>query len=274
VSGKLRGKREEGRGKRVRKTHFARRFRSLFPLPSSLFPLVLAGCSWFTDFKEQPKIDPWESPSITIPPRANPQGSVPITGSAAPEFMYSRVGSPAVFESMAGLRNPIPADSASVVRGRLQYQINCAVCHGAAGQGMVLVKYGIAALPLGAGTASSNYTDGYIFAIIRNGRGTMPSYPRIEDSERWDIVNYLRALQGKVAIAADSTHGRPGETGSWVPGASATAPTRPAPFVRPLGDMRATPPTGTLPPDTTSHGARGGAPAATIRPDTTRRARP
>ena len=39
--------------------------------------LPLVGCSWFTDFKEQPKIDPWDTPNDSTPPRGNPQGSVP-----------------------------------------------------------------------------------------------------------------------------------------------------------------------------------------------------
>jgi len=46
-------------------------------------------------------------------------------------------------------------------------------------------------------------------------------------------VNYVRSLQGKIAIAADTSHGRPGETGSLVPGATQTGPTRPAPYHRP-----------------------------------------
>jgi hypothetical protein len=85
----------------------------------------------------------------------------------------------------------------------------------------------------GAANPSAGYTDGYIFGIIRNGRGLMPTYNRIEESDRWDIVNYVRALQGKITIAADTSHGRPGETGALVPGASMMGPTRPAPFYRP-----------------------------------------
>ena len=44
--------------------------------------------------------------------------------------------------------------------------------------------------------------------MIRNGRGLMPTYNRIEEPDRWDIVNYLRAIQGKGTIAADTSHGR------------------------------------------------------------------
>src|SRR4051812_20786013 len=76
-----------------------------------LFPLLaLSACSWFTDFKQQPKIDPWETPADTIPFRGNPQMSVPITGSAAPGFMYDRLGAPQVFTTMANIANPVTAD--------------------------------------------------------------------------------------------------------------------------------------------------------------------
>jgi mono/diheme cytochrome c family protein len=214
-------------------------------------PLLLLGaCSWFTDFKQQPKIDPWESPSDTIPPRGNPQMSVPMTGSVAPGFAYDRAPSPAAITAMAALTNPVAADSASVTRGRIQYQINCAVCHGPAGLGNgPVVKYGMFPPAIGApANPAAGYTDGYIFGIIRNGRGLMPSYNRIEEADRWDIVNYVRTLQGKGTIAADTTHGRPGETGANVPGASTMGPTRPSPFHRPtLGAAPAAP--GAVAPD-------------------------
>ena len=35
--------------------------------------LLCSACSWFTDFKQQPKIDPWETPADTIAFRGNPQ---------------------------------------------------------------------------------------------------------------------------------------------------------------------------------------------------------
>src|SRR3954469_13816840 len=83
--------------------------------------LLLAACSWFTDFKQQPKIDPWESPADSIPPRGNPQSSVPIYGSAAPGFQYDRIGTPQAFAAMAAIPNPVAADSVSVSRGRVQF---------------------------------------------------------------------------------------------------------------------------------------------------------
>ena len=222
---------------------------------SVLALIMLGGCSWFTDFKQQPKIDPWESPSDTIPPRGNPQFSVPVYGSTAPGLTYDRAPPPAAVSAMAGLANPVLPDSASVNRGRIQYQINCSVCHGPSGMGNgTATKYGFPAIGIGASSNAANtLSDGYIFGMIRNGRGLMPSYNRIEEHDRWDIVNYLRSIQGKGTIAADTTHGRPGETGRYVPGASLTAPTRPAPFVKPtLGAGRAAAePGAAVPTDTT-----------------------
>ena len=199
-------------------------------------PVLLAGCSWFTDFKQQPKIDPWETPADTIPFRGNPQGSVPITGSFAPGFEYDRTPLPQTITLMANIKNPVPADSASVNRGRIQFQINCAPCHGPLGMANgPAIKYGMAGIAIGAGSnAANNLTDGYIFGMIRNGRGLMPTYNRIEEMDRWDIVNYLRSIQGKLpGIPADTSHGLPGETGAFVPGASTMGPTRPAPYYNP-----------------------------------------
>jgi hypothetical protein len=115
-------------------------------------------------------------------------------------------------------------------------------------------------LPIGAGSnAANNLSDGYIFGMIRNGRGLMPSYNRIEEAERWDIVNYLRSIQGKGTIPPDTSHGRPGETGALVPGASQLGPTRPAPYYNPHAAAA-------------SQTAPLAAPAAPAAVDTTRKA--
>ncbi|MGI9090477.1 MAG: c-type cytochrome, partial [Gemmatimonadaceae bacterium] len=97
---------------------------------------------------------------------------------------------------------------------------------------------------------TKNRTDGYIFGMIRNGRGAMPTYNRIEEMDRWDVVNYVRALQGTVSIpVAVGPLAPPGVTGRWVPGATLTAPTRPSPFIAPAqGSAAAWYPNGGTPP--------------------------
>ena len=217
-------------------------------LPLLAGALLVSACSWFTDFKVQPDIDPWESPNDSTGARGNPQMSVPVTGSQVPGYAvsYQRLG--ATIDSMSGLRNPVPADARSLENGRKYYQINCAVCHGMAGgarptapgggalgDGPVAgTKYGLYPPSLHGGNAV-NMSDGYIWGIIRNGRGVMPTYDRIEDMDRWDVVNYVRELQKDVVTVPVTPAGKPGETGRTVPGYTRTGPTRPAPYWRPNG---------------------------------------
>ncbi len=198
---------------------------------------MLGACSWFTDFKQQPKIDPWDSVVDTIPSRGNPQFSVPVYGSAAPGYAVSRMPLPATIDSMSSIANPVAADERSLRNGRMYYQINCAVCHGEAGKGdgPILKAKAIFPPPL-IGASAEGKTDGYIFGIIRNGRGAMPSYNRIEEMDRWDVVNYVRGLQGKYQVATGPV-GLPGETGDKVPGYSQSGPTRPSPYYRHAGSQ-------------------------------------
>lgn len=201
---------------------------------AAVLPLLLTACPWFTDFKEQPKIDPWESAADTIPFRGNPQMSVPVTGTAVAGFQVSYQALPATIDSMSGIANPTPPSDSSLANGHKYYQINCAVCHGdrAMGDGPA-TKYGMPGINLTM-DVTKNRTDGYIYGMIRNGRGLMPTYDRIEEMDRWDVVNYLRGLQGKLGReVAVGPLGYPGQTGDALPGYSRMGPTRPAPYLKP-----------------------------------------
>jgi mono/diheme cytochrome c family protein len=162
--------------------------------------------------------------------RGNPQNSVSVYGSAAPGYAVSRMPLPGTLDSMAAIPNPVPADARSLHNGRMYYQINCAVCHGEAGKGdgPILATKAIFPPPL-IGPSAESKSDGYLWAIIRNGRGAMPSYNRIEELDRWDVVNYVRGLQGRYQVAIGPV-GLPGETGDKVPGYSQMGPTRPSPY--------------------------------------------
>ena len=189
----------------------------------------LSACEWFTDFKRQPSVVTWEQlDSAGV--RGSPQYSVPITGTAMPGFAVSYSNSMQTIDSMSALVNPTPPDSASLANGRKYFVINCAVCHGMAGKGDgTAVKYGVFPFPLVSGPALSR-TDGYIFGMIRNGRGNMPPYNRIEEKDRWDVVNYVRGLQGKLPAAVPTGPlAVPGFNGPAVPGPTTLGPTRPVP---------------------------------------------
>lgn len=227
--------------------------------------LIFSACPWFTTFIDQPRQEPWEqewSDTIrwlgvkpeSLPPRGNPQYSVPIYGTTVAGFVVSYLPTPAALDSLAVLLNPTPVSDSSLANGRRHYQINCAVCHGAGGAGNgPVMGFGLPAPSL-LTDITKNRSDGYIYGIIRNGRGLMPTYNRIEDMDRWDVVNYIRGLQGRLGtpVSTDPA-GEPGENGPAVPTYSRTAPTRPAPHVKPTA-----PPNGHAPAadDTT---ARAGA---------------
>ena len=200
-----------------------------------VLPLMLTACEWFSDFKRQPSLWTWEPVKDSLTPsRGQPQMSVPTTGTAVAGFQVSYGAFPATIDSMAGLRNPTPPSDSSLNNGHKYFQINCAVCHGdrAMGDGPA-TKFGMPGINLTTDMAKAR-TDGYIFGMIRNGRGLMPPYNRIEEMDRWDVVNYLRALQGvggkSVAIGPLAA---PGVTGDKVPGATRTAPQLAEPFYNP-----------------------------------------
>ena len=212
---------------------------------SAIILLLTSACPWFTTFTDQPRQEPWEqqwSDTVTwlgvrpesLPSRGNPQFSVPIYGTTVAAFTISSQPTPGALDSLALLPNPTPVSDSSLANGRRHFQINCAVCHGRAGGGDGLVtKYGLPAPSL-LTDITKNRSDGYIFGIIRNGRGLMPTYNRIEDMDRWDVVNYLRGLQGRLgAPVSTEPAGQPGENGPAVPTHSLTAPTRPVPYARP-----------------------------------------
>lgn len=242
---------------RVMSVSTSRRLRSA---AAFVLPMTFGACSWFTDFKTQPAIEPWEPVSqdihdTTHAPRVAPLHSVPVSGVPAAAYAVSYSRMPATIDSFNVIANPVGVDQRSVDNGRLEYQINCSSCHGMAANGMgPLMKYGFAASLVADQTKGR--TDGYIWGMIRNGRGVMPSYARIDQFDRWDIVNYIRTLQGRTGLVGDTTRaGYAGQNGTTVPRASHTAPTVPAPFFKP--DITPTP--GSMGVNSATYPAKGAA---------------
>lgn len=209
-------------------------------LPSALC-LLVAGCEWFTDFKQQPSVGTWQYFSTDSAAnrgfRANPVGSVPTTGSTVPGYMISYANTIATLDSFNVVRNPVAPDARSLENGRKYYSINCAVCHGDTGDGNGTLKQANPVYTFAPSLlldVTKQRTDGYIFGMIRNGRATMPSYNRIEEVDRWDVVNYLRGLQGKLSVPVPTGPvGLPGETGGTLPGATPMGPTVPSVYAHP-----------------------------------------
>lgn len=113
------------------------------------------------------------------------------------------------------LPNPKQATLASLDNGKKQYDIFCAPCHGLTG----LADGPISGPPWGkgpflgilpvAGPIGSqivkNLSDGHIYTAISQGIRRMPAYRRIPPGDRWDIVNYVRYLNGQPPSSAAQT---------------------------------------------------------------------
>jgi mono/diheme cytochrome c family protein len=145
-----------------------------------LFTYDVLKIDWISMMEIQPSFGPYEDP---LPA---PEGSVPVQGLA---FLPGQ-GAP---------ENPVPVDEVSVQRGQVLYEPHCALCHGndAAGNGPFanLIENQPANL-----LESTEMSDGEMFLIITYGiPGRMPALHENlpEPRDRWDVVNYIRELQGQ-----------------------------------------------------------------------------
>lgn len=96
--------------------------------------------------------------------------------------------------------NPVKATAASLAAGKRMYGYDCAMCHGAKGDGKGDLAADMKAPivdfrdPKGIQTQ----TDGELFYIIKNGKGEMPAEgTRAKPEQVWDMVNYIRSLSKK-----------------------------------------------------------------------------
>jgi mono/diheme cytochrome c family protein len=102
-------------------------------------------------------------------------------------------------ESAKTIKNPVATKKlkASAKKGAVTFKKFCIVCHGTKGIGNG--PGGKALTPHPANLTSArvqNQVDGEIFWKISNGRGPMIKWdPIIKESDRWDLVNYIRTLK-------------------------------------------------------------------------------
>jgi mono/diheme cytochrome c family protein len=92
---------------------------------------------------------------------------------------------------------PFPITETVLERGRVQYDVFCAVCHDAAGTGTgMIVRRGYTRPPSYHVPRLRQAPVGYLFDVVTNGFGAMPDYAaQIDVADRWAIVAYVRVLQ-------------------------------------------------------------------------------
>jgi len=148
----------------------------------------------FPDMDRQPKYKS-QTPSPFLPEgrvdRVPPYGSIPFhIQTDQPYLITGKMG------SMWGTGIPVTVDQKLLARGQERYQINCQVCHGAAGAGNgITSQYGLVGAASYHAEKYRIMADGEIFNTITHGKGQMGPYHHIEVKDRWAIVAYIRALQ-------------------------------------------------------------------------------
>lgn len=205
------------------------------PSPDDLWYLI----PWFDHMVQARYVRPYGTDSV---PRYSIEGTVPVSGGEPDWLAEWSAGNPATANA---LKNPYAADGAADggreasppgpevavisrdldAAGDTLYQYYCAVCHGLAGDARGPVSGRVGAPSLLTGRARA-YTDGYLYSIVRYGRGVMPRYGDkvYLPSDRWAIVNHVRRLQAQTPAAPEP------------PGAA--APIAPAPSVTGSGGGR------------------------------------
>ena len=172
--------------------------------PLDIFP------EWaFPSMEHQPKLRPQSESRFfadgradrTPPPRTVARGMLR-------EDDHLHRGKDASGGFAPGMPAGLTFDAAFMERGRDRYQIFCAPCHGALGDGNGITKrYGMGATPTYHDPRLRTMPEGEIYNTITNGKNTMLPYAdKLSPEDRWAVVAYVRALQrAQQGTAADVT---------------------------------------------------------------------
>jgi mono/diheme cytochrome c family protein len=103
--------------------------------------------------------------------------------------------------SAARMVNPVTPTPESQDKAKSRYTIDCAMCHGATGNGKgdpgIISDMSLTMMDLTNPETLKNRTDGELFYIIKNGQGKMPAEDRAKDDEIWNLVIYIRSFSKK-----------------------------------------------------------------------------
>jgi mono/diheme cytochrome c family protein len=114
-------------------------------------------------------------------------------GAAAADSMSGKWLSPA---PSAANKNPIAPTQDSIAAGQKIYSKTCAMCHGKAGDadGPAVIELNIHPAKLSDPKLATE-SDGALFWKITTGKKPMPTYgKRFSETDRWNLVNYIRTL--------------------------------------------------------------------------------
>ncbi len=155
---------------------------------------------WFPQMKRQLAVQAFEyDPYVPDGEQLTPPAGTVAVGNPYPDLAVLTTA------EQDAIPNPVSPSLASLKRGEEVYNQTCATCHGMTGGGDGPVAgppfgqgpFGLV-LPIGGQmSVAKALTDGHIYATMTLGRGRMPSYRRLTPEDRWNVVNYVRDLNGQ-----------------------------------------------------------------------------
>ncbi len=96
--------------------------------------------------------------------------------------------------------NPMRSTPVSLAEGRRAYKTQCAMCHGAKGDGKgeLAVTMQLQLRDWNDPAALKGFTDGELFFILDKGKGQMPAQEgRMKPAQEWHLINFIRSLAKK-----------------------------------------------------------------------------
>jgi mono/diheme cytochrome c family protein len=158
------------------------------------------------DMDHQAKYKPQAESKFFADGRADrpiPAGAVPRGHSTQADASFLRAddvhyaGKNADGSFVRGFPASLEINRELLSRGQERYQIYCAPCHGALGDGNGITKsYGMVATPTYHDDRLRGMAEGEIYNTITHGKNTMfPYADKLSPDERWAVVAYVRALQ-------------------------------------------------------------------------------
>jgi len=94
--------------------------------------------------------------------------------------------------------NPVENTPEAIAAGKALFAKNCVMCHGESGKGDGPATQYVKPAPADITTAEAQgrMTDGEIFYKITVGKRPMPAMNRkMDETERWQVVHYVRTLR-------------------------------------------------------------------------------
>jgi mono/diheme cytochrome c family protein len=145
---------------------------------------------WFETMTRQPSVETYEAQPLAPVAGTVPAGSARHLDLLAADTLLTK---------------PLAGTAEDLEQGEILFLQYCVMCHGetGAGDGPVVGPNRLPPLPTLnlLSERALGLSDGYIYGMIANGRGVMPSYRRVQHEDRWYLVEYVRKLQEDAPVA-------------------------------------------------------------------------